>query len=154
MNYLIYIEHAAENLQFFLWYRDYTRRFHAAPASETALAPEWTQAMEEDAIARIQKDAVSKVKRGPTTTVMSIFQGTDFEKTLEIHLDAVRDPFSTPPGSSAGDGASFSGSEVTLPMRQAREAFYTAGAERPCKSPQPLLHHSLTHSPTHTSYTY
>lgn len=141
MNYLIYIEHAAENLQFFLWYRDYTRRFHAAPASETALAPEWTQAMEEEAIARIQKDAASKAKRGPAT-VMSIFKGTDFEKTSEIHLDA-GDPFSTPPGSSAGDRASFSGSDVTLSARQAREAFYTAGAERPCKHRQPhsLLHH-------------
>lgn len=144
MNYLIYIEHAAENLQFFLWYRDYTRRFHAAPASETALAPEWTQAMEEDAIARIQKDAASKAKRGPATTVMSIFKGTDFEKTSEIHLDVARDPFCTPPGSSAGDGASFSGSETTLATRQAREAFYTAGAERPCKPHQLPFCSSLT----------
>ena len=42
MNYLKYIEHAAENLQFFLWFQDYSARWESLPASEKALAPEWT----------------------------------------------------------------------------------------------------------------
>lgn len=42
MNYLKYIELAAENLQFYLWVRDYTKRFNNLPASDRALAPEWT----------------------------------------------------------------------------------------------------------------
>lgn len=28
MDYLVYVAHDAENLQFFLWYRDYVKRFH------------------------------------------------------------------------------------------------------------------------------
>ena len=42
MNYLVYIEHSAENLQFFLWYRDYLKRFDELPPNERALAPEWS----------------------------------------------------------------------------------------------------------------
>jgi hypothetical protein len=39
MGYLVYIEHSAENLQFYLWYRDYIRRWNALPASQRALSP-------------------------------------------------------------------------------------------------------------------
>lgn len=41
IDYLVYIEHNAENLQFFLWYRDYVRRFEALPENEKVLSPEW-----------------------------------------------------------------------------------------------------------------
>jgi hypothetical protein len=42
MNFLKYIELSAENLQFFLWFRDYSKRFNALPESERVLSPEWT----------------------------------------------------------------------------------------------------------------
>ncbi|QDS70470.1 hypothetical protein FKW77_009981 [Venturia effusa] len=51
MDFLKYIEHSAENLQFFMWFRDYIKRFEDLPASEKALSPEWTQAQEEAEIA-------------------------------------------------------------------------------------------------------
>jgi hypothetical protein len=41
MDYLVYVEHNAENLQFYLWYRDYLRRWNALPEAEKALSPEW-----------------------------------------------------------------------------------------------------------------
>ena len=41
MNYLKYIELAAENLQFYLWFRSYSKRFDQLPATEKVLAPEW-----------------------------------------------------------------------------------------------------------------
>lgn len=41
MNYLLYIERAAENLQFFLWHKDYTRRFARLPEAQHELSPEW-----------------------------------------------------------------------------------------------------------------
>lgn len=47
MDFLKYIEHSAENLQFYMWFRDYIKRFEDLPASEKALSPEWTQAQEE-----------------------------------------------------------------------------------------------------------
>jgi hypothetical protein len=39
MDYLVYIEHSAENLQFYLWYRDYVRRWNSLPTSQRALSP-------------------------------------------------------------------------------------------------------------------
>lgn len=41
MDYLVYVEHNAENLQFFLWYRSYVRRFEALSEQEKVLSPEW-----------------------------------------------------------------------------------------------------------------
>lgn len=42
MNFLKYIELSAENLQFYLWFRDYSKRFNELPASEQGLSPKWT----------------------------------------------------------------------------------------------------------------
>ena len=39
----MYVSHDAENLQFWLWLQDYTRRFYAAPRSEQVLSPPWYQ---------------------------------------------------------------------------------------------------------------
>ncbi|KAF2094030.1 regulator of G protein-like protein [Rhizodiscina lignyota] len=41
MDYLVYVERNAENLQFYLWLRDYTRRFEALKPEEQALSPVW-----------------------------------------------------------------------------------------------------------------
>ena len=41
MDYLVYISHDAENLQFHLWLQDYTQRFSALKPESKALAPEW-----------------------------------------------------------------------------------------------------------------
>lgn len=41
MDYLMYVAHDAENLQFFLWYRDYCARFEALDQYEKNLSPEW-----------------------------------------------------------------------------------------------------------------
>ena len=40
MDYLVYVEHSAENLQFYLWYQDYVRRWKALSADQRALSPE------------------------------------------------------------------------------------------------------------------
>ena len=45
MNFLKYIELSAENLQFYLWFRDYSKRYNELPDSEKALSPEWTSEM-------------------------------------------------------------------------------------------------------------
>lgn len=97
MNYLIYIEHAAENLQFFLWYRDYCKRFEQTPASERALAPEWTAAQAEAAIESTQHKTLGQ--KQPTAEVAAIFKGTDFEKNPKVKVSEQSggDPFSTPP---------------------------------------------------------
>ncbi|KAI9842404.1 MAG: hypothetical protein M1838_003156 [Thelocarpon superellum] len=111
MNYLLYVELAAENLQFFLWHRDYCRRFEEIPASEKALAPEWTAIQAEAA----NQAAHAQVPRNenPNTEATTMFKGTDFAtgiKTLvvEHHEDTTVTPPRTPnpesTGSLVGDG--------------------------------------------------
>lgn len=41
MDYLVYVTHNAENLQFYLWMVDYFRRYSNAPKAETNLSPKW-----------------------------------------------------------------------------------------------------------------
>ncbi|KAI9842236.1 MAG: hypothetical protein M1837_007381 [Sclerophora amabilis] len=41
MEFLRYVEHDAENLQFYVWLQDYTQRFFASKSSDQALSPEW-----------------------------------------------------------------------------------------------------------------
>jgi hypothetical protein len=41
MDYLVYIAHDAENLQFYLWLKDYTKRFAELKQEEQVLSPEW-----------------------------------------------------------------------------------------------------------------
>lgn len=96
MNYLIYIEHAAENLQFFLWHKDYTKRFDLLPASERNLAPVWTVEQAE-AQALTMKDNPNPMKTiGPEAA--AIFKGSDFAPPKIIVLEAGKgNPFNTPP---------------------------------------------------------
>lgn len=159
MNYLIYVERSAENLQFFLWYRDYVKRFEQAKTWDLALAPEWTPAMEEEAIQKIQKDQAEKARKKPNSktgdVTIEIFKGTDFEKGSTPGLSSPRgrstsdlpegtragsnNPFGTPPDTPRGGyqetfSSEYVGSSMATTYRtQASDAFTTAGIKPPCK---------------------
>ena len=91
MNYLIYIEHAAENLQFWLWHRDYVKRFAELSPNERSLAPEWTiQQSEAEALAN--QNAVNAGPKKISPEVAAIFQGSDFSQK-----NGLGNPFHTPP---------------------------------------------------------
>ncbi|KAL8716167.1 MAG: hypothetical protein Q9220_000072 [cf. Caloplaca sp. 1 TL-2023] len=96
MNYLIYIEHAAENLQFFLWYKDYIRRFDLLSDNERKLAPVWT-AEQAEAQALAMKDSPAPMKTISKDTA-AIFKGTDFAvpNTTVVEIGK-SNPFGTPP---------------------------------------------------------
>ncbi|TLS22902.1 uncharacterized protein PpBr36_06340 [Pyricularia pennisetigena] len=49
MDYLIYIEHNAENLQFFLWYSDYVQRWSRLSRRQKSASPPWSTECEENA---------------------------------------------------------------------------------------------------------
>lgn len=144
MNYLVYVEHAAENLQFHLWYKDYEKRFGSADARDINLSPEWTQAMEDEAMARVRREQAERMKREPAAAV-AMFRGTDFEKNSESKRS---NPFNTPPRSEHGASDSDSAWDgVTLhsvsnnmlfvshgtSRAQVAEAFQAAGVLAPCK---------------------
>lgn len=147
MNYLIYIEHSAENLQFFLWYQDYLTRFQSATTSDLVLAPEWTTEQQEETFARLQKEHRDGLKRDPAA-IAPIFRGTDFEKRWNMSPSAIAmekpnptfvdgNPFSTPPTTPTGtdSGTEYaSATNASLYRSQAQDAFTAAGIKAPCKS--------------------
>ena len=105
MNYLKYIELSAENLQFFLWYRDYVNRFDRLPANEKALSPEWTVEQAEAEATAAQAQARQKVV---PPEAAAAFKGTDFANEPRVN------PFYTPPGTPREgkmDGSSVEASE-------------------------------------------
>lgn len=132
MNYLIYIEHSAENLQFFLWYRDYARRFKEANTSDKSLAPEWTQSMEEDVLVKIKKELADNLK--DEVEAADIFKGTDFENASE-QIPNNRDPFTDPPRIPNGndDQSTIYSSQATTYRSQVHETFSAIGSKQPCK---------------------
>lgn len=70
MDYLVYIEYTAENLQFFLWYRDYVRRFEKLSEKEKALSPEWIpEPVEVPTLGKDQENGSKMEKRGTVITV-------------------------------------------------------------------------------------
>lgn len=164
MNYLIYIERAAENLQFFLWYRDYTKRFTELPEGKRALSPAWVmEKAEADTTAGYGN--LSGQKK-PSADAAAIFKDTDFAvPKVSVVEYGGNNPFHTPPhtpetgresivgGSEYGwdDGTSTLQSTTGKSFhRKANEAFEAANVKvQPCKSKdvQPTMVHR-THSDT------
>ena len=103
MNYLIYIEHAAENLQFFLWYRNYVKRFDALASNEKALAPVWSVEQAE-AEANIPQNTLAPKTISPETA--AVFKGTDFAPPKSSVVEVRNNPFHTPPMTPNGERAS------------------------------------------------
>ncbi|CAF9912467.1 MAG: hypothetical protein HETSPECPRED_000946 [Heterodermia speciosa] len=109
MNYLIYIEHAAENLQFFLWYRDYVKRFDALASGEKALAPVWTVEQAE-AEANATQNTLAPKTISPETA--AVFKGTDFAPPKASVVEVRGNPFNTPPMTPNAERASMIQSET------------------------------------------
>jgi hypothetical protein len=146
MNYLKYIEHDAENLQFYLWYRGYCQRFESLPAGEQALSPEWTASQAEADAQAAQPGRRKKVD----PAIASVFRGTDFADGVAQPVDLEkRDPFHDPLRTPSieerremtadSDHGSSSGDDKTLVntfalVKKADEAFEEAGMKwKPCK---------------------
>ena len=152
MDYLIYIDHSAENLQFYLWYRDYSERFAKATTADIALAPEWTTAQHDAAVQAAIAQAM--VQKKAPVPIDPMFKGTDFDGAGPPPQTKSTDPFQTPPRTpaepviisgkasalpwEASQGTSEQGSVYTETNNQsfrdaAGEAFADAGLKRPCK---------------------
>jgi len=106
MNYLKYIEFSAENLQFFLWFRDYVKRFDQLPKSEQGLAPVWSaEQAEADAAANTSKPSARANRE-----VAEALKGTDFADGKSHNADPFRTPAKTPSLEEKRDGMSEYGS--------------------------------------------
>ncbi|KAF2668949.1 hypothetical protein BT63DRAFT_246280 [Microthyrium microscopicum] len=81
LNYLKYVEFAPENLQFFLWFKDYEKRWETTPNSERVLAPEWTPDMAEAE----RKQYRTTVKAAhQSKTEKELFKGSDFDEKPKL----------------------------------------------------------------------
>ncbi|KAG0645317.1 hypothetical protein D0Z07_8832 [Hyphodiscus hymeniophilus] len=104
MDYLLYIEHAAEHLQFFMWFRGYVKKFEFLPRSDKALSPEWTHQNQKDALDEWKKLQANIQKQIPNTTVNEVLKGTMFSKESSAGVPCAGfdsgNPFATPPTSS------------------------------------------------------
>jgi hypothetical protein len=72
MDYLVYVEHTAENLQFFLWFKDYTRRFNELPESQKVLSSEWDPEAKDTP--NLGKDLEKEVKAGKRSTISAMME--------------------------------------------------------------------------------
>jgi len=131
MNYLKYIEHAAENLQFYLWYRDYSARWQKLPESEKALTPEWTRSQLDT---EIYGTATSRTAKG-SPMVTSLAQDLMSRGSPTISTHRV-DPFHSTPQLSAFDekhelndkwSTSFSSDAKSTAKDTGEQAFDDAG---------------------------
>ena len=80
MDYLVYISHDAENLQFYLWLQDYTKRFDALPMSEKSRSPNW-----------LVNDTPPNLRRAPKSEPSSKSLSTDasLRKDSASHVSEV-----------------------------------------------------------------
>ncbi|RMZ91873.1 hypothetical protein DV736_g917, partial [Chaetothyriales sp. CBS 134916] len=135
MDFLVYIEHSAENLQFYLWYRNYVNRFFQLPERVQKLSPEWT-----DAQAQAERNAAEKEKVLKTITqeAASVLKGTDFDPNAKLQVTESshgHNPFNTPPRTpNANDLDSLAPSSV--PWSENASVAPTAGAVHTKKTAQ------------------
>jgi hypothetical protein len=142
MNYLKYIEHAAENLQFYLWFYDYSARFNNLAEGERALSPEWTREQAEAEAASASQQTRTK---HVNAEVNAILKDTSFDDANSTQVNERGDPFHTPPavsfdesrGGVTSDYTSTTGDETLVSSAKARgiasQAFGDAGMKwQPC----------------------
>ncbi|KAL8809895.1 MAG: hypothetical protein Q9223_007858 [Gallowayella weberi] len=118
MDYLVYVSHDAENLQFWIWLQAYTRKFYASPPAEQALSPPWS------AVEGLQPTG-NDPNQPPRTAEKAKFGASQYE----INFDQ-QDPPVTPAGhmSPQFDKQSFI-SGIANTTRTAAESVEDANAQ-------------------------
>jgi hypothetical protein len=148
MDFSKYIERNPENLQFYLWHRDYLKRFDNLPDGERSLAPEWTV---ERAAAEAEAARLEEKPKKVNPTAAAVLKGTDFDTKTgkaavsEVHPDPFKDPPRTPMmerNSMAPSTVVWTDDGSTLktpmnPSKAAAAAFESVDAVQPCKSAPP-----------------
>ena len=148
MDFSKYIERNPENLQFYLWYRDYLKRFDNLPDGERSLAPEW---MIERANAEAEAARLEEKPKKVDPTAAAVLKGTDFDTKTgkaavsEVHPDPFKDPPQTPNtgrDSMAPSNAGWNDDTSTLktpmnPSKAAAAAFESVNVPQPCTPRSP-----------------
>jgi hypothetical protein len=110
MDYLVYVEHNAENLQFYLWYKDYVRRFNELPQEEKVLSPEWVPGVNE--APDLTQGAEKKTANFKRQTIAAMMETGYAGKGAEVFGED-KDTGNLRRTSAVKDTASFIGSTVS-----------------------------------------
>jgi hypothetical protein len=144
INYLKYIEHDAENLQFYLWFSDYKTRFTNLPDSEKSLSPEWTNELAQ-ADTVVYRSNINPKKITPETAkVMKALDEEHGNKKLEEAnpFNDSRETTTTDHNVTSMDTRAQNTmlSNKSEFSQKAESAFEEAGLKwQPCLSPRILL---------------
>lgn len=136
MNYLKYIELSAENLQFYLWLQDYTKRFEQLSEYKKALSPEWKGNVGD--VPTTAPNLSSQRELVSTKVVESHFEhGNEYRNDSSV--SDKDDPFRTSLMSDQVDGERSSGPTLVVSpahmnhMKNFGEAFDEVGVKlKPC----------------------
>lgn len=140
LDYMVYVSHDAENLQFYLWLEGYKKRFAALNHHARALSPEWTDL-----------SAAKGDDKAPTATVSEVEKSTGDIRLAELGSSPFKSEFDSPassitalprnqrdsdtlgskPSVEFGDGKSYRGYEQVqlsekgslIPLAAARQPF-------------------------------
>ncbi|KIW09482.1 hypothetical protein, variant [Verruconis gallopava] len=130
MDFLKYIERSAENLQFFLWFKDYEKRFSSLPDSERVLSPEWTQEQAEAEAATYRAQLKDKSLAAEAQDIMKkqklVGSEAGNEKSSPV-FDSDGDKSSIESGSTKGLTSAIQSSRSQY-SETAKQAFEDAGA--------------------------
>jgi hypothetical protein len=162
MNFLLYVENSAENLQFFLWFRDYVKRFDQLSESEKKLSPEWVAEppKRKATPAKLTSEAgmTQEEKREADQEVSQAVKGTDFDTSAKTTIVEVgNNPFNTPPATPFGerpnmdastvgwseDGSTLNSGAPTSHTKASADAFESAKTLQPCKTYRLMAFSSL-----------
>lgn len=137
MDYLVYIEYNAENLQFYLWYKDYVKRFEALSEKEQALSKPWVPENNEvpDLVKKDEKAEKKKSRRIIPGTVKENEAGYDANGVVVFSDDQETAINPNTRMSLVKDNAStFSGTTAATVAPSSAEAYAQAGLKwQPCK---------------------
>lgn len=113
MDFLVYVEHDAENLQFYLWYKDYVRRFEALSDHEKKLSREWVP--ESTELTTFVKDPEKNEGRKRKTT-MNMHELNGYNEMADFDGDLkLKDNLSPSISLRAGSAVSSSINSPTAP---------------------------------------
>ncbi len=84
MDYLYYIEHSAESLQFFLWYYDYIQRWSQLLPRQKALSPIWDPETTKEPRSRFVTYSHKRARSEKMNKILSIM---DMESKTDSQVD-------------------------------------------------------------------
>jgi hypothetical protein len=137
LDYMKYIEHSEENLQFYLWFITYKARFEQLSSGEKVLVPEWTSS-------QLNTDAHTAGQQRVSAPIAAFVKDAFDGKTQATVSIQRIDPFNTSPKPNSftdetkeldsDSSTSLSTDARSCVKQNAEQAFDDAGMHwKPCK---------------------